>query len=1706
MRAHPWTILLGLALLSTTPALAGADGPTPLSLAADGKVGSPRLELVQRTDAGMTLSLEIPSLEVGDAEVGAESFKDLSLPGGGHRGLVGEPALPTYTRLVALPAGVGVQARLLDHRRVDLGALRLVPNRGIEDQQKAGAPSFDAVRYRAAGARDVGVEVGEPALMHGVRVVPVTFSPVAYDPATGQAQAATRMEVELSFSGRDHRNDPSRTSRMIPESFLAMFEDDIIGYQRDADVATGPGTYLVICPNNTAVVDILEPLLEWRRRQGYNVVLATTAQTGTTATAIKSWLQQQYSNLDPALEFVTLVGDANGAITVPSWREGYSGYNGEGDHDYTTLDGGDVLSDVHIGRLSVTSTTELNNVVNKIVAYESDPDMSDPSWFTTAGLVGDPSASGVSTIWVNQFVKEQLLDLGYTRIDTIWGGSYLSQMMATINQGETVFCYRGYLGMSGMSSGHIASLSNGRQLPFALIPTCDTGSFWSDTNARSEAFLRAPNGGGIASIGTATIGTHTRYNNSMFLGIMNGLLNSSEHRVGPALTRGKLNLYRNYWANEWQNVWVWSTWNSLMGDPATEIYTGVPAGITVAYPTSLALGANALPVDVTLGGQPVAGARVAAYQAGNVHAFGYTDDAGQVVLDIAGAAGGDVLVTVTGTNLLPHLGATAIGPVARSLDFASLTIQEVAGNSNGVANPGETLDLQIGLINHGTNTVTGAEAMLGSNDDTIVLLDADASYGTVAPGATVTRTFRVRLESDAAGGAVIPLRLDATAGADGWTSLVSLTVNGAHGSFPRFSFGGAGGDVDPGESGTVRFDLANNGNRATAGVSATLTCTSQWVTVTDASGSWGSIGISGSVAQSDAFAISVASDCYPGHLAALQVDLTFAEGNTQTIIYPVVVGTAGVGDPTGPDAYGYYIFDNGDTAPEAPTYDWLEIAGIGANTGISDTHGGDDDVRSFDLPFPFTFYGDTHERVSICSNGWLSLGPDTYQRLYRGWVMPAEGGPGSMIAAFWDDLAGGSVYTYHDVANHRYIVQWDAFGASSNSGHDYFNGDCTFQVVLYDPAHHATDTGDGIIEIFYQSVAIYGDESSYFATGIQNADRSDGITYAYGNNYSGGAATVQAGRALRIVPVVPQAQGFLAGEVTNASAGGLAIEGALVSLVDGGRTIATGADGIYSGSVPVGTWDVAVYHDSFAPDTVLGVTIAEGQTAEVDFELADIRGPYIEDVTQLGDTQDTAGPYVVEALVNDMTGVSSRHLVYTSSTGGGPFVLPLTVIDALTGLVRGQIPGQPDGTRVQYWITAEDVLGNTSAAPAGAPWPTYSFVVSSVSEIVFDDCEVPGAWTVDPLNNDTATTGIWEHGDPIGTYEDLPVQPEDDHTPDPGVNCWFTGQHTPGQSSGYNDIDNGVTTIDSPTYDVSGLGTVAVTYWRWFSNDQGNSPGEDPWVVQVSGNGGGTWATVENTTASSSEWQQVSFVVNDLVANPTAVKLRFQAADYGAGSLVEAAVDDLTISASTTVADLLAPTVTVQSPSGGVYANGQNLAVAWTASDDVGVVHARVRLSLDGGVTYPLLLAEGPLDGSLDWTVDVPSDQASYAARVRVEVLDGQERLASALSGAFTIEPGTTAAPEVPRALALDQNHPNPFNPQTVIGFSVPRAQDVRLKIYDVQGKLVRTLVSGRLEAGVHQVTWRGRDDRGGQVASGLYFYRLTSDDGEHVRKMTLLK
>jgi hypothetical protein len=99
---------------------------------------------------------------------------------------------------------------------------------------------------------------------------------------------------------------------------------------------------------------------------------------------------------------------------------------------------------------------------------------------------------------------------------------------------------------------------------------------------------------------------------------------------------------------------------------------------------------------------------------------------------------------------------------------------------------------------------------------------------------------------------------------------------------------------------------------------------------------------------------------------------------------------------------------------------------------------------------------------------------------------------------------------------------------------------------------------------------------------------------------------------------------------------------------------------------------------------------------------------------------------------------------------------------------------------------------------------------------------------------------------------------------------------------------------------------------------------------------------------------------------------------------------------------------------------------------------------------------------------------------------------------------GTPAAPFAD--LTVLPNYPNPFNPSTTIRYDIPTTQEIRLAVYDVHGRLVRALVDGVESAGVHEVTWEGRNNRGEEVASGVYFVRLSGGGQIATGKIVLAK
>ena len=94
----------------------------------------------------------------------------------------------------------------------------------------------------------------------------------------------------------------------------------------------------------------------------------------------------------------------------------------------------------------------------------------------------------------------------------------------------------------------------------------------------------------------------------------------------------------------------------------------------------------------------------------------------------------------------------------------------------------------------------------------------------------------------------------------------------------------------------------------------------------------------------------------------------------------------------------------------------------------------------------------------------------------------------------------------------------------------------------------------------------------------------------------------------------------------------------------------------------------------------------------------------------------------------------------------------------------------------------------------------------------------------------------------------------------------------------------------------------------------------------------------------------------------------------------------------------------------------------------------------------------------------------------------------------------------LPGVFALHQNYPNPFNAETQIRFSLAAPGPVGLRVYNMLGQLVKTLVNGDLPAGQHRALWDGSDQNGSALGSGVYFYRLEAEGQADVRRMVLVR
>ncbi|MFC1887724.1 C25 family cysteine peptidase [Candidatus Cloacimonadota bacterium] len=1076
---------------------------------------------LQNTD----ITFVLDKYEFIDETENNKTYTRISCEGSSEFAQPGLPDLPRFTQLIAIPDNGNVTFTITEIEENITDQILIYPRQDLQSESVRGDQQFviNSEYYEQGDLfPQQQVVVGDPAILRDIRIVSVTVNPFRYDPQTRQLHTISRIRINIR-ADNERGDNPKTSDHNRSRFFTPLYESVILNYSEISgreDNYQEP-SYLFIYPNNNQVEDNLQLLLDWKHEKGFIVNAASTSQTGSTSNQILSYISDAYDSWENPPEFVCLVGDAGGSFNIPTGHMN----GGEGDHFYTMLEGNDLLSDVYIGRLSFNSITQFQTILNKIFNYEKNPYLTTTDWYNNAVLVGDPGASGPSTVDTKMHVKD-LINYYTPQIECteVYSGSYTSYMTSNLNSGVSYFNYRGFGGMSGWNTNYINNLSNGYMLPVAIAITCNTGDFEGTYDSISETFLKAGSPsvpkGAIGAVSTATGQTHTCFNNCMDAGIYYGFFADGLHSLGGAFNRGKINLHINYPDNPSNQVMNFSYWNNLMGDPGLEVWSAIPQPMNIIFESDIAYGANFVEIFVeNEEGSPLSNAWTTILLGNDeIFATGFTNESGAVTLPVDALTTGEVTLTVTKHNFIPFQGSFTITDHDQFVGIGEIAIDDdnngsSSGNDDGLVNPGEIIELNILLHNYGLSDVSGVSALLTSENELVTISDEIEDYGDISSGSSVVSfdDFDIQISEAAAGGQIISFELIITdADRNQWRDIFDLQIAGSILHSQGYEvFDDNNNLLEPGESAQLSFTLTNLGLTGAEDVYGTLTCENYHIEISDDTGYFGDIFPDEEISNTaDNFELTVSTHVIQGTQIPLQLNLYNSTGLSQDLTVLVQIGEITVTDPLGPDAFGYYCYDDDDTSYNSPVYNWIEISpemgGPGVEINMNDW-GDMGVVETIDLPFTLTFYDEEYNTIAISSNGWIRPGTTAVES-FMNWSIPGALGPSPLIAPFWDDLvtSAGDISYYYSAENNFFVIEWN------NMRSQYNNDEETFQTIIYDQIFYPTSNGNNEIKFQYKEInnvdqGQYGgwtiQHGQYATVGLEDHTASRGLEYTFNDTY-----------------------------------------------------------------------------------------------------------------------------------------------------------------------------------------------------------------------------------------------------------------------------------------------------------------------------------------------------------------------------------------------------------------------------------------------------------------------------------------------------------------------------------------------------------------------------------------------------------------------------
>ncbi len=514
-------------------------------------------------------------------EVEGVKYDLLNIKGFAKMGQVGAPALPAHNEIVAMPRGADAKIVLVNTEYYEYEGFMIHPAlEPARDTWGAPEPEFwiDEQVYTANEffPKNI-VEVTHVKLSRGTPLAVVQARPVQFNPVTGVIRVYTNIEYRIEYEGAASSfSEIASTNSLHYTNLLkrsVINSDNIPDGITATDDKAGEKNYIII--THDEYLSAANDLANWKRQMGYTVEVVS--QSSWTATQVKTEIENRYNAWTPKPDYFVIIGDHTGSYAIPGQIEQDPSYGDDFATDlyFACMDGGsDWHPDIAHGRISVSSSTEAQTVVDKIIDYEKTPP-TDASFYTNilnCAQYQDDENDGYATrrfCHTSENIRDYLQDIhGYTASRVYytettasvtslrynngyysngellpselrnasfnWSGDE-DDISAEINAGKFLVFHRdhGYTGgigwahpffLSNNTYGYpdnVAALTNGNEQPVLFSMNCHTGEFQLD-NCFAEEFLRVDNKGAVGVVAAAYY-SYSGFNDALSLGMVDAI-------------------------------------------------------------------------------------------------------------------------------------------------------------------------------------------------------------------------------------------------------------------------------------------------------------------------------------------------------------------------------------------------------------------------------------------------------------------------------------------------------------------------------------------------------------------------------------------------------------------------------------------------------------------------------------------------------------------------------------------------------------------------------------------------------------------------------------------------------------------------------------------------------------------------------------------------------------------------------------------------------------------------------------------------------------------------------------------------------------------------------------------------------------------------------------------------------------------------------